>query len=91
MDRDPGEFLAQHPPKPVADMSDTELDAWMATIPPPPGIRDIDDPDTEDYERAMADLAAGRVYPHALVSRWLKTWGQPDRKPFKEWLADQDG
>lgn len=36
--------------------------------------------------RARADLAAGRCYDHETVSRWLRTWGTPDRKPFKEWL-----
>lgn len=36
--------------------------------------------------RARADLAAGRYYDHETVGRWLKTWGTPDRKPFREWL-----
>lgn len=41
--------------------------------------------------RAEADFAAGRIYPHAIIGEWLKTWGQPGRLPFKEWLAKQDG
>ena len=30
---------------------------------------------------ALADIAAGRVVPHAEVEAWLKTWGTPDEKP----------
>lgn len=40
--------------------------------------------------RARADVEAGRVYDHAVVARWLKTWGTPDRKPFHEWLAQTE-
>ena len=29
---------------------------------------------------ALADIAAGRVVPHAEVEAWLKTWGTPDEK-----------
>ncbi len=77
--------------KPVAEMSDDEFDAYMATLPPAPGIRHVDDleADAEDDARALADLAAGRVYPHAIVGEWLSTWGKPGRKPFKEWLAQR--
>lgn len=42
-------------------------------------------------ERAMADFRAGRFYSHEFVSGWFKTFGKPDFKPFREWLADQDG
>ena len=72
-------------------MSDEEFDTWMATIPPAPGILHVDDEDPEGDARALADVEAGRLHDHAVVSRWLLTWGQPDRKPFKDWLADQDG
>lgn len=40
--------------------------------------------DAEDEARlaeAEADIAAGRVVPHAEVAEWLKTWGTPDEKP----------
>lgn len=30
---------------------------------------------------ALADIAAGRVVPHAEVDAWLKTWGTSDEKP----------
>ena len=30
---------------------------------------------------ALADIAAGRVVPHAEVEAWLKTWGTPDEQP----------
>ncbi len=30
---------------------------------------------------AEADVAAGRVVPHAEVAAWLETWGTPDEKP----------
>lgn len=35
----------------------------------------------------MADIAAGRVVPHAQVSAWLDTWGTPEEKPMPaSWL-----
>ncbi|MDR6147743.1 putative transcriptional regulator [Sphingomonas sp. SORGH_AS870] len=37
-------------------------------------------------ERARADYAAGRYHDHATVSAWLRTWGTPNRKSFREWL-----
>jgi hypothetical protein len=53
-----------------------------------PGIFENPDPDAEmaSLERARADRAAGRGYPHSIVKQWLKTWSQPDYKPFDEWL-----
>ncbi len=91
MDRDPGEFERRDAPPPVADMSEDELTAWLDTLPPAPGIRHIDDPDTESEELAFADFEAGRFHEHAVVSRWLRTCGSAGYKPFKEWLAEQDG
>ena len=36
--------------------------------------------------RALADIAAGRTFGNDEVVAWLKTWGQPDRKPFpRQW------
>jgi predicted transcriptional regulator len=32
----------------------------------------------------LADIAAGRVVPHAEVSAWLDTWGTPDETPAPE-------
>jgi predicted transcriptional regulator len=41
--------------------------------------------DAKAEERAMAeaeaDIAAGRVVPHADVVKWLKSWGTPDELP----------
>lgn len=38
-------------------------------------------------ERADADIAAGRIVPHALVRDWLRGWGTPDEKPMPgSWL-----
>lgn len=35
----------------------------------------------------VADIAAGRVVPHAEVSAWLDTWGTPEEKPMPaSWL-----
>ena len=58
-----------------------------------PAIFEEPDPAVEAtaIAQARADVAAGRVYPHALVSEWLRTWSQPDSKPFQEWLAAKDG
>ncbi len=54
-----------------------------------PGIFDEPDPAAEaaSLARARADVAAGRVHDHAVVGEWLLTWGEPDFKPFREWLA----
>ena len=77
--------------KPAAGMSDEEFEARMAMIPPAPGLPSTDAEIAAALARAEADIVAGRVYPHAVVAQWLLTWGQPGRKPFKEWLADQNG
>lgn len=50
-----------------------------------PGI--FEERDYAADARAMADVAAGRVHDHSIVSEWLMTWGKPGRKPFREWLA----
>lgn len=53
-----------------------------------PAIFEHPDPAAEaaSIARARADVAAGRVYSHEVVSRWLKTWGDDDFRPFDEWL-----
>ncbi|WP_315764809.1 antitoxin [Sphingomonas sp. Y38-1Y] len=53
-----------------------------------PGIFETRDEeaDAEADARAMADYRAGRSYPHSVVKQWLRTWGDPDFKPFDEWL-----
>ena len=43
------------------------------------------------FARARASYAAGTGVEHRVVSLWLKTWGDPDYRPFKEWLAAWDG
>ena len=91
MDRDPGDFPRFTPDKPVAEMTDDEFDSYMACFPPCPGILHIDDEDPKGDAAVEADIAAGRVYDHAIFGQWLLTWGKPGRKPFKEWLADQNG
>ena len=54
-----------------------------------PGLFEQPDPEAEaaSIARARADIAAGRVVPHAKVAEWLKTIGTPDYKPMpREWL-----
>jgi len=45
----------------------------------------FDQPDDEADEQALkrgeADADAGRVVSHDAVSRWLKSWGTPNRSP----------
>lgn len=48
-------------------------------------------PDAEDFARARTMYAAGEGVEHLVVGQWLLTWGKPGRKPFEEWLADQNG
>ena len=72
-------------PKLSENATEEELATWLEALPPCPGIGFSDDEDEESDARAMADLAAGRVYPHEEVSVWLDTWASPDFKPFHEW------
>lgn len=57
------------------------------------GISDHEDDIAEaaSIARARADVAAGRVYPHAIVAEWMETWAKPGQTTFKEWLAQRDG
>jgi len=50
---------------------------------PEPSIFDqVDDESAAAADsEGLADLAAGRVVPHAEVAAWLETWGAPDEKP----------
>ncbi len=50
---------------------------------PEPSIFDQVDDESEAAADAegLADLAAGRVVPHAEVAAWLETWGTSDEKP----------
>ncbi len=74
------------------DGGEDELDRLTASLPPAPGIKHVDDDDDdEDFNDIEAAIASGRAFPHEVVGAWLKTWGQPGQKPFKEWLAAQDG
>jgi hypothetical protein len=75
--------------KPVAEMSEDEFTDWLCALPPPPGLPATEDEVAASDARALADLATGRVYPHAVVAEWLLTWGKPGRKPFKDWLAER--
>ena len=60
----------------------------------PASIFDTEDLDAEEraLQEAEADLAAGRVVPHAEVVRWLESWGTlgelpPRPQPWKKELA----
>ena len=50
---------------------------------PEPSIFDeVDEAfDAARAAEAEADVAAGRVVPHAEVAAWLDTWGTPEEKP----------
>ena len=94
MDRDPGHFEHRNEGQLSFDeMSDSEFDAWLSSLPPAPGIKHVDEDDDadEDFDDIEAAIADGRAFPHEVVAAWLKTWGQPEQKPFKDWLADQNG
>ena len=91
MERDRRDFERDTPRDDVAGMDDAAFDAWMEALGPAPGILHVDDEDPEGDARAEADIMAGRCYPHEIVGEWLKTWGDADYKPFKEWLTDRDG
>jgi hypothetical protein len=73
--------------RPDGPEPDDELEMLLDRLPIPPGIKSADEGDwEEELAQADADLAAGRFYPHAIVSAWLATWGDPDYKLFDEWL-----
>lgn len=68
-------------------MTDAEVEDWIGSLPPAPGIRSIEDADPEEDARLDADIAAGRGIPHELVRAWLLTWGTSEYKPMpREWL-----
>lgn len=48
-------------------------------------------PTPEDFMRAKEEYEAGRGVDHIVVRQWLRTWGEPGRVPFEEWLAAQNG
>ena len=58
-----------------------------------PGIAKQRDssPLAEAIAKARVDYESGRGVTHAVVSVWLMTWGEPDYKPFKQWLFEWDG
>lgn len=43
-----------------------------------------EDAETAADAEGMADIAAGRVFPHEEVAAWLDTWGTPDEQPAPE-------
>lgn len=90
MNQVPSDFRAAVPKLPE-NATDAELEAWLEALPPCPGIGFADDEDDDPTDAEIeADIAAGRVYDHAVVAEWLKTWGTSDRRSFKDWLAAQD-
>ena len=72
--------------------ADARLDAAIEQARHDPRFAHLFEPWDEEaaIARGRADAAAGRVYDHEIVGRWLKTWGTPDRKPFHEWLAQSE-
>ena len=83
MEREPG--IERHDATDAVEDRDDDL-AWIASLPPCPGIPSTDEEVAAADAEAEADIAAGRVYPHSLVGAWLKTWGGPSYLPFEEWL-----
>ena len=73
----------------VADWgSDDALSAYLASLPPCPGIKFIDDDAEEEDREADLDRAAGRLVPHELVAAWIRKLGTPDEEPMPpEWLS----
>ena len=91
MEREPKDFERPSPEDDVAGMDDAAFSAWLQSLPPPPGLPSTPEEIAASDARAEADIAAGRVYSHELVGEWVKTFGSPDYKPIKEWLASRDG
>ena len=48
-------------------------------------------PFAEQIAQARAGYESGHGVDHAVVSVWLRTWGDTDYKPFAEWLYDWNG
>ncbi len=65
------------------------MDDTLARMHPEASLVDETDDEAEaaaDTE-GLADIAAGRVVPHADVAEWLDTWGRDDETPAPaEWL-----
>jgi predicted transcriptional regulator len=48
---------------------------------------EIAEADAAADAEGLADIAAGRIVPHAEVAAWLETWGTPDEQPPpRSWL-----
>jgi len=48
---------------------------------------EIAEADAAADAEGLADIAAGRIVPHAEVTAWLETWGTPDEQPPpRSWL-----
>jgi hypothetical protein len=91
MDGKPGAFDRDESHDREDRPDDDALSAWLTSLPPCPGIPSTPTEIAISHDRARADSDAGRVYPHAIVGEWLKTWGKPGRRPFQDWLADTRG
>ena len=86
MDRDPGEFERHDGADTASSQEDARLDAYLASLPPCPGLPSTDEEVAAD-EQARKDIAAGRFVAHEDVAEWLKTWGTTSYKPMpREWL-----
>lgn len=72
-------------------MTDEELDAFIAALPPCPDLPSTDEELAKAIAGARDDVAAGHVYPHALVAEWAQSFSAPGSKSFFEWLADRNG
>ena len=85
-----GKFESEETPEAVAAHR-AQMDAIYDKMRDDPRYADVFEPFDEEASdaRADADIAAGRIYPHSLVSEWLRTWGKPGRKPFHDWLNDR--
>ena len=54
----------------------------VMTRPEPSIFNDHDEEaDARSLAEAEADIAAGRLVPHADVAEWLKTWGTAEEGP----------
>ncbi len=52
---------------------------------------DDEEPLEEAFTRTRISFAARTGVEHRIVSIWLRTWGKPDFRPFREWLAAPNG
>ena len=85
MDREPG--IERRDATEAVDDHHDDL-AWIASLPPCPGIPSTDEEVAQSIARARAQITAGRGVSGEAVAHWAAALGTADERPMPpEWLS----